>query len=83
MSDNLLKTEVVSKDWVSLEIMRSTKDLVSKDELDKRLEKEQNTVDIKLKLYISWKWALYIIVSLCGIFFGGVWGLFEFFMTKS
>lgn len=71
MSDNLLKTEVVSKDWVALEIVRSTKDFVTRNEID-------HFIDIKLKPYPDWKWALGAILSLCGIFFGGVWAILKY-----
>lgn len=68
MSKELLKTHVASKDWVSLEIERSTKNFVTHDQMDKH-------VDLKLKPYVEWKWALGAILTLIGIFFGGVWAI--------
>ena len=71
MNDDLLKTEVASKDWVSLEIKQSTKKLVTRKEM-------KEYVKLSLKPYPDWKWALGAILSLCGIFFAGIWAIFKF-----
>lgn len=70
MSKELLKTHVASKDWVSLEIERSTKNFVTHDQMDKH-------VDLKLKPYIDWKSALGALITLFGMFLGGVWAILD------
>ena len=74
--DKLLKTKIATREWTRLEIERSTKNFATRDDLYKVTQRVDNVFE-KLGSCVDWRWALTSIVTLCGIFFAGVWAIIK------
>ena len=64
----MIKKDKVSKDWVALEISRSTKDFATRQELTE-VNKRIDSVFEKLGSKLDWRWCLGALVTVIIAFF--------------